>query len=153
MSIESFSQRPLGTFPEIPFVLVTPSVPKRTLNPQGQQKTKPPSEWSLSGSGNYTVWPFYLFTYMQPYIVPPSFEGFVSIIKNMQLIRLNVYEFDKTFNNTVILHFKIIKITPECTQVTPDHIRSPPNHALGKYFLYWASPNNFLHCPPPLYWS
>ena len=80
---------------------------------------------------------------MQPYIVPPSFEGFVSIIKNMQLIRLNVYEFDKTFNYTVILHFKIIKITPECTQVTPDHIRSSPNHALGKYFLYWASPNNF----------
>ena len=80
---------------------------------------------------------------MQPYIVPPSFEGFVSIIKNMQLIRLNVYEFDKTFNYTVILHFKIIKITPECTQVTPDHARSSPNHALGKYFLYWASPNNF----------
>ena len=38
-----------------------------------------------------------------------------------QLIRLNVYDFDKTFNYTEILHFKLIEITPERTQITVVH--------------------------------
>ena len=40
------------------------------------------------------------------------------------------------------------KITPERRQITPDHTRSFQNHALGTYFLYWASPNNFSSLPP-----
>ena len=35
--------------------------------------------------------------------------------------RLDVYEFDKTFDYTVILHFKLIEITPERTQITEVH--------------------------------
>ena len=58
-------------------------------------------------------------------------------------IRLDVYEFDKTFNYTVILHFKLIEITLERSQITSEHTRSLPNHALGTYFLYWALPNKF----------
>ena len=66
-------------------------------------------------------------------------------------IRLDVYKFDKTFNYTVILHFKLIEITLERSQITSEHTRSLPNHALGTYFLYWALPNNFStlpHSPP-----
>ena len=51
-------------------VLVTPFVPKRTL--EGNKKQDPPSEWSLSGSGNHvnvfhTIWPFYLLVYTTLY--------------------------------------------------------------------------------------
>ena len=90
-----------------------------------------------------------------PYILPPFFEGFVSISKDLQqffwkmryhdlpLKHLNVYEFDKTFNPLWFCILSSLNITPERTQITPDHIRSSPNHALGTYFLYWALPNKF----------
>ena len=37
---------------------------------------------------------------------------------------LNVYQFDKTFNYTVILFSRITKVTPERPRITPDHTRN-----------------------------
>ena len=44
-------------------------------------------------SGNHvhtfhTIWPSYLLAYMQPYMVPPIFEGIVSIIKRFRVAEL-----------------------------------------------------------------
>ena len=55
---------------------------------------------------------------------------------------LNVSEFDKTFNYTLwFCILKSQKSLQNIPQITPDHIRSSQNLALGTYFL---------HCPPPL---
>ena len=55
--------------------------------------------------------------------------------------RVHVYESD----NTVILHSKITKITPERPQIIPDHTRSSKNHELGTdIFSYWASQKQFF---------
>ena len=35
-------------------------------------------------NGLPTIWPSYLLAYMQPYMVPPTFKGFVSMIEKLQ---------------------------------------------------------------------
>ena len=70
-------------------------------NPRGARKGRPqvflmpslnfprPSQWPLSLEimcvycVYHTIWPSYLLAYMQPYMVPPIFEGFVSILKKI----------------------------------------------------------------------
>ena len=46
--------------------------------------------------------------------------GLYTLCSRLDTRRLNVYESDKIIYNTVILHSKITKVTPERPQIAPD---------------------------------
>ena len=64
-----------------------------------------------------------------------------------QLIRLNVYEFDKTYNYTLQFciqkSLKSLQIVFKSSQITPE---------VPKIMHFFTGPHQtiFLHCPPPL---